>query len=136
MLSLFKPLSFGLLKEPVNFAVFSLTSTQMNPPPFCLDEFSRALCGLCFHMVCISTWILMGSCQGEVQTPCYGKHCSYCVPTHPSLQSPCKNYSDSLTYKSVMASFKKFQELSFIFRIKADIHKMLKKKKKKKKKHI
>ena len=52
------------------------------------------------------------------------------LPTHPSLQSPCKNYSDSLTYKSVMASFKKFQELSFIFRIKADIHKMLKKKKK------
>ena len=53
------------------------------------------------------------------------------LPTHPSLQSPCKNYSDSLTYKSVMASFKKFQELSFIFRIKADIHKLLKKKKKK-----
>lgn len=47
--------------------------------------------------------------------------------THPSLQSPCKNYSDSVTYKSVMSSFQNLLELSIIFRIKAEVHKILKK---------
>lgn len=49
------------------------------------------------------------------------------LPTHPSLQSPCKNYNDSLTYKSVMASFQNSLEFSIIFRIKSEIHKILKK---------
>lgn len=90
----------------------------------------RLICQICIKLYSESDFFFLLSFplplhQGSCLT--CASYMALVLNTHPSLQSPCKNYSASVTYKSVMSSFQNFLELSIIFRIKAKVHKILKK---------